>query len=203
MFWAPGATDDELKRNVLILAVDAIQTRQSAIGFGCVKQLAMTAPQVVEPHVGMLLGLIKNRLDVDEGTEKAMTVQDNCVAALGKIAIVIMKDAFPLGDFLLPVLAHMPPQVEVEENNDALEFMRWLLERAQGQNIPEFAAVLVRLFADGLDKMDEYQVSAENVAWGRQLLREMLAKIPNAEAFVEQVCEEDSFKVEAVRQAVA
>ena len=98
-----------------------------------------------------------------------------------------MKDTFPLGDFFLPVLAHTAPQVEVEENNDALEFMRWLLERAQGQNIPEFAAVLVRLFADGLDKMDEYQVSAENVAWGRELLREMLAKIPNDEAFVEQV----------------
>ena len=72
-------------RNVLILAVDAIQMSQSGIGFGWVKQLAMTAPHVVEPHVGMLLGLIKNRLDVAERTEKGMTVQDNCVAALGKI----------------------------------------------------------------------------------------------------------------------
>ena len=202
VFWAPGATDDELKRNVMILAVDAARTRNSAVGFGCFKQLAMTAPAIVAPHVEMLLEMIKAQLENDAGTEKVMTVQDNCVAALGKIAMLIMKEQFPLPALLSLTLAHMPPQVEIEENNDTLEFYRWLLERAQGQHLDEFAAVLVRLFADGLDKMEEYQVSEENVAWGRQCLRDALSKLPNAEAFVQNVCDNDTFKVEAVLQAV-
>jgi hypothetical protein len=202
-YWCAGAIDDELRTNVTILAVNAVETRPSAVGFGCLKQLAEKAPQMLSAHLEQVMAAIQATLTSDrKKTEAWMIVQDNCVSALGKIAMGILGDDFPAETLLLPVLAAMPAQGDVEENNDILDFFAWLHDRAAGQCAPEFAAVLVRLFADGLDKMDELMVSPERVDSLRAALAGLLAQMEDAVGFCRETVEDDVDKLENVMNAL-
>ncbi|KAH0788289.1 Importin-beta N-terminal domain containing protein [Histomonas meleagridis] len=202
VYWAGQSLDNELKVNVFILACDSAEKRNSAIAFGCFKQLAIKAPEVIAPHLVKILTMIKSNLSNQSKTEKMMIIQDNCVSALAMIAMRIMKENFPYNDFILETLANMPPKVEVEENNDHLEFFEWLLNRSQNNGLEHFAAVLIRLFSDPLDKMEEYSVSNENVIKMRQYLRNLAQAIPDFQNLVFQVCEGDEFKIGYVLEAL-
>jgi hypothetical protein len=202
-YWCAGAIDDELRTNVTILAVNAVETRPSAVAFGCIKQLAEKAPQMLSVHLDQVMAAVQATLTSDrKKTEAWMIVQDNCVSALGKIAMRILGDEFPADTLLMPVLSAMPAQGDVEENNDILEFFAWLHARAAGQCVPEFAAVLVRLFADGLDKMEELMVSPERVGSLRTALAGLLGQMEDADEFCREVVEDDADKLENVMSAL-
>lgn len=210
VYWASDAVDDELKRNTFILAFDAIQNRNSANGFGCIKQLSAKAPHVLEGNIPQILELIKNQLEIVEEnpTEYLQSVQDNADSALAQIAINILPDLFPLDVFMKIALEHMPPQLEVEETNDHIRFFFWLMQRAQQlqvfeANILLFAAVPIRLFMDPIETLlGPYCVEQENVEKMQQFLRNFVGGYPNWEAFVHEICEEDAFKIESVLEAL-
>jgi hypothetical protein len=202
-YWCASAIDDELRTNVTTLAVNAVESRPSAVAFGCVKQLAEKAPQMLSAHLDQVMAAVQATLTSDrKKTEAWMIVQDNCVSALGKIAMRILGDDFPADTLLLPVLSAMPAQGDVEENNDILEFFAWLHDRAAGQCVPQFAAVLVRLFADGVDKMDQLMVSPERVGSLRAALAALLGQMEDAAAFCRETVEDDADKLDNVMTAL-
>jgi hypothetical protein len=202
VFWC-GEVDGGIKENVCALALQSAG-KGSSIAFGCIAQLAEKAPEVLINELPRILELIRaNLTSIQKKSEAIMTIQDNCVSALGKIAENILKDSFPFEQLLLPALAAMPAQMEVEENKAGLAFFKWLLARANGNCVEQFAAVLVRLFSDGLDKMSELYVSEGDVAELRQVLRGLLARIQDPEGFCREECQGDDFKLENVREALA
>lgn len=203
VYWCGDGLPDDIKTNTFILAMNAVEIRNSAYGFGIFKQLAEKAPQVMVPSLAAVLQAIKNRLSTDESSESAMMSQDNCVGALYMIA-KFMGDQFPLADFVGPIVAHMPPQVLTDEYNDSVEFLKLLMGAVPaGQCVTEFAGALVRLFADGLETLaNDYGLSQENIAWARQALVAILPA-QNAPQFIAEVCEGDEFKCEAVVEAMS
>lgn len=210
VYWASEATDDEIKRNTFILAKDAIEKRKSAIGFGCIKQLAIKSPNIIQGNLEELLVLIKNQLVINEETptELLQSIQDNAESALAMIAMNILKENFPINDFLQIALNKMPAQLEVEENNDHISFFFWLFQRAgalsiQEQNLPFFAAVPIRLFSDPIDQLEDYCVSPENVTNMQNILKQFAHSIPNFENFVKETCGNDDFKIESVVDALS
>lgn len=207
-YWATNAVDDELKGNTFILAFDAIEKRSSAIGFGCIKQLAEKSPQFILEKLDDILGLIKAQLEINEDnpTESLQSIQDNAVSALAMIAMNILKNNFPFNDFLPIALSKMPPQLEAEENDCHIDFFFWLYNCAEQLNILEdniqyFAAVPVKLFSDPIDSLEDLCVSKDNIGKMLQALKSF-SSIPNFESFINEVCENDEFKVESVVDAL-
>lgn len=212
VYWANNAVDEELKRNTFILACSAIEKRNSAIGFGVIKQLAVKEPQLISGNIEDLLGLIKAQLEIkeDQPTEALQSIQDNAESALAMIAMKVMKDQFPVADFLHVALNRMPAQLEVEENNDHIDFFFWLYNLTansdlQKENIQSFVAVPVRLFSDPIDKLiDDYYVSDENVKKMLKILKEFSTFIDKDgfKNFVCETCDNDEFKIESVFEAL-
>jgi hypothetical protein len=199
VFWV-GA-DDEIVQEVLEMALDALQRRASGSAFWCIKQLTMRAPGAIEQVVGTVFDLSERCLTCDIKSLSVLAGQDNAVTALAKIA-EIMGDTFPYDKFCVLVLSAMPAQVEVEENPDMLEWFEYLVERFEDNFSDELAGVLIRLFSDGIDNMDELYVKPEVVERLRGLLRRLVGILPDFERLCLRICGDDEFKHEAIQQAL-
>jgi len=199
LFTCSQFLDEEFVSNIFVLAENAIKERNSPFGFTVIKQMATVAPEALAPHISIVMKMISQKLNrSNKKTETIMSLQDNAVTALGAIAMNILKDKFDFNTYAPLALSAMPAQLEVEENQDIMTFFNWLLEKSNGRLVQDFASVLIRLFSDPLEKLEEYYISKEMLSELVPCFHNLIGKVSRPEELCKKVCNNDEYKLEFV-----
>ena len=197
---APGL-EAGFKNDVLQLALAAFQ-KDSSAGAYVINQFTNAAPELVAARAQDILHVCHQKL-----TQKAKrsvayrALCDNSVALVGEIRRNVLKDAFPVGDFLVPCLKAMPAQYDDDANKDMFTFYVWLAQGSQVEPAELFAAAGCKLLCqpeeDIADVLDD-GLGPQIVA----VVKAALAKIPNAEQQIETWCKGDAFAGERLKKAL-
>jgi hypothetical protein len=186
--------------DVLFFAVAGVQSDSPCAAFA-INQFTLGAPAILAERVGDVLELFHSKLTAPrKKAQLHLEFIDNIVTAIGEIQRVIVKDAFPIAEFLRPCLAAMPARHDPSVNKEMFLFYLWLAEKTDIDPADEFAAAAIRLLGLPEDDMgDEIVESTISVLRPvATVLAAALQKIDDADRFVEQMCDGDAFKVERV-----
>jgi hypothetical protein len=196
--------EGELVGTVIDLAITAIKERNSPLGFTALKQIAKVFPDALSEHLEVIIQLIIEKLDPSVSkTDENMSLQDNAVSLLGKIAINIHGDSFNLQQFMPLVAPAMPAQMDVEENPDIMEFFLWIVEKSGGQFTAEICGVLARVFSDTRDDLLSWYFTEELLEQLHGLFVQYIQAVGDVDAFIASIVGGNEAKAQNIRAALA
>jgi hypothetical protein len=186
--------------DVLIFAIAGVQNDSPCAAFA-INQFTLGAPSVLAEKVCDVLELFHTKLCAPRKKAQVhLEFIDNIVAAVGEIQRLILKDAFPIAEFLRPCLAAMPAKYDPDVNKEMFLFYLWLAEKTGIEPADEFAAAVIRLLG-----LPEHEMGDEIVESDIPVLRPVatvlgaaLQKVEDPDSFVDQMCDGDAFRVERV-----
>jgi hypothetical protein len=186
--------------DVLIFAIAGVQNNSPCAAFA-INQFALGAPAVLAEKAGDVLELFHTKLYAPRKRAQIhLEFIDNIVAAVGEIQRIILRDAFPVAEFIAPCLAAMPARHDPDVNKEMFLIYLWLAEKTDIERAHEFAAAAIRLLALPEHDMGERIVESDIPVLRpvAAVLAAALQKIDDASSFVDQACDGDAFKVERV-----
>lgn len=218
-----GQIPNTLLEHILDLA-EREASKGNYIGFFAIKKLSCVSPfnisyaEAFKSFIPMMVQrLFLNseyapEMDPTHSKESTMIANDNCVSALGAILINIFGDSliefFNIFEFdesnpiveglnvpiILVILSAMPPQIDISENESIMEFFLWLFEKAEGNFVEQFAAVLVKLFSDPIEVLKENLLTDGAIQRLNQILVQLIPSCGGVQ-FCNSVLNEDEEKL--------
>jgi hypothetical protein len=190
----------ELVRDVLCFAVAGLRDNSRSAA-AAIAVFADAAPDVLAPHVAEVLDVLLAKVAAPRRRASVgPEFVDNAVAAIAAIQKCIVKDAFPVEQFLMPCLEAMPAVEDTSVNPEIFAFYLWLAQRSGIEPPEAFAIPAVRLLSMEADELSEMALLIPEIA---RVMGVALQKLENAEKLVFEVCEGDLSRVERISSAIA
>lgn len=213
-----GQIPTQLLEHILEIAAKEINDENSW-GYFAIKKLACSSPfnsSNAEDFKSLIPKMVQTlfnnspyapEINPSHKVESTMMANDNCVNALGAILMNIfgenLIESFNIFEVdedlkvpvLLVILSAMPPKIDFAENESIMEFYFWLFEKANGNFVEQFTAVLVKIFTEPIETLKEKNLLEEPTI---QKLRKMLVELvprSGGEQFCSTILDADEDKL--------
>ncbi|OHT05307.1 hypothetical protein TRFO_26923 [Tritrichomonas foetus] len=193
----------QLKENILSFAIAGIRSDSQHAAFA-LNQFTNGDGPLIMPRINEVVPLLHQKISQKEKKAAAyISFIDNLVGAIGELRRNVLKDQFPVEQFAPFCLRAMPARQDPTTNLDMMTFYLWLAQVMQSQPANEFAAVAIKLFMQPTDDIGGIAEEDTGVLQKvKQVMIGCLQQIPNAEAFISEVCENDPFKIQRVQSVI-
>ncbi|KAH0792910.1 hypothetical protein GPJ56_003174 [Histomonas meleagridis] len=200
---ALNITPDFLQ-SILQLSLNVIQNNES-IGFYCIKRFVTICPDLIKANLEQILQISSAKLTEKKRkvSSKILAMCDNCVTAIGAIAMNILQDQFPLQQYMHILLEKMPAQVDEAENPDMFVLFFWILEKGINEIVPDAIAVLARLFARSPQQLAETSLSPEVLQNLKIVLVKLLKQCQNGEEICRRALGNNKTKMRLLQEILS
>jgi hypothetical protein len=131
------------------------------IGFNCLKFVIARSPAAAAPHFVRIDRLLRAAITSVPRDRRSRLIADNALTAFWQFETTFSPEVD--NNLLIRLLSLMPPEIDSEEIGEAMEFWDWLFDRAHAQPLGAFAAVLVRLLAQGIEELQAAGLTGESI----------------------------------------
>ncbi|KAH0789819.1 hypothetical protein GPJ56_006321 [Histomonas meleagridis] len=194
----------DILQKIFQIAVTGLQRNNDECVY-VLNQFTTGAPEFLKQYTGQLIQILFTKIkQKHKKSVSYLSFLDNVVALIGEIRRNVLGDEFPIQQFLVPCLNHMPAVEDQTVNLDMMNFYVWLAEKTNCQPMDLFASVAIKLFAAPREEIGGIAEDDSGILQRvLQILFNILKQLPNAEEFVTVVCNGDAIKVQRVKETLA
>lgn len=170
---------DEILQHTYQICINEIENN-NYIGFYCMKKIILFYPMLISQQASEIYRFLIEKICSEcKKSESIMMMQDNCISCLGALVMNIYGEQFQIDNSVVNILELMPPQMDVEEKEDTMNFYIWLHCQSNGQFASEFLGVLIRFFSEPPESIQEGNISEETIQALQLITSQHLKAISN------------------------